>query len=547
MTFQNSIEPGRPWATRGRRKLKGSEYYYDAYAADRPIRWIATYCRHTIGELAGQPFYLARWQRRWIRKAFGWKNANGTRRFRTVFIAVPRKNGKSTLAAAVGLYLLMADGEPGAQIFSIAGNAEQAQVVFGEASRMIVRNQALNSAAHCLKDLIDYAPTVSVFRCLSGRASTKHGFNPHGVIGDEVHAWRDREAYDVMTSATGARRQPMEIYITTAGYDTKSICWDLWRTARQVASGDIDLPSFLPVLYAADPSDDWTAEATWRKANPGYGISIKPEYLKQEFQKAKVSPLEENRFRRLHLNQWTEQATRWISMDTWRPLEQDFDEDDLIGARCFAGLDLAQVHDISSQCLLFPPPTKVSPDKIVALWRHWAPEHDIEIRQRRDRVPYQLWRDQGWLRSTPGEATDYRFIERDIIADLEKFTIEDYGFDPMYGHDLMQRIVMDHGLQATQVRQGMYTLAQPTAEWQRLILKRDLIHNGDPILDWMIGNVAVDQDHAGNIKPSKSKSREKIDGVAAAVTALARLMDLEREDYLPPSPYENENFRIANQ
>ena len=543
-------KPARPafasapvWATRGVKWTSKGAYFYDAAAADRAIRWIESHCVHTIGDWARKPFVLGRWQRRVVRKLFGWKRPDGARKHRTVFLGLPRKNGKTTFAAALGLALEIADGEPAAFVYSIAGNEDQARHAFNEAKRMCLLSPALSDAVEPLADAIYYGPMQSSFRPLPSSPRNLHGLNPHAVIGDEVHAWVGREQYDVMRTALGARRQPVEIYITTAGFDRHSVCWEMWRRAQRAIDGEIDAPELLAVIFAADKDADWSDEKVWAKANPGLGVNVSIEFLRDEARIAKESPAHENAFRQLYLNQWTEQAVRLIPVAKWRDCRADFDPALLKGAKAFAGLDLALVSDLTALCLWFPPPNPVSATKLVALWRYWAPEENIRTRAARDRVPYDFWAKQGWIKATPGDATDLELVRCDIAAIAEEYELQILGFDPMYAHDMVQRLSAE-GLRCEKVQQTMLSLAQSTAEFVRRIIKGEIVHLGDPVTDWMIGNVAPIKDSNGNFKPDKKKSTERIDGVSAAVTGLALVLDAEL-GAAPASPWENPEFRMS--
>lgn len=512
------------WATTGTKSTRCGRHYYDAAAADRAVRWIESFCVHTIGDWAGKPFVLARWQRRIVRKLFGWKNLDGARKHRTVFIAVPRKNGKTTFAAALALYLVIADGEPTSFVYSVAGNEKQARLVWSEAKRMATFSAALSEHVETLAEAIYYGQTNSSFRPLPSKPKNLHGLNPHGVVGDEVHAWHDREQYDVMRSALGARRQPVEIYITTAGHDRHSVCWELWQRALRVRDGEVEQPEFLPAIFAADPNDDWTDERVWAMANPGLGVNVSIDFLRAECRAALESPALENSFRQLYLNQWTEQSVRLIPVAKWDACRRDFAIDALRGAKCFGGLDLALVNDLSALCLLFPAPNPISETAIVALWRYWAPAENIRVRSQRDRVPYQDWAKKGLITATPGDATDLQAVRRDIAAVQEEFALQALGCDPMYAHDMVQQLSAD-GVNCEFVRQGMLSLAQPTAEFVRRIIAGEMAHAGDDVTRWMVGNVVAFHDAAGNFKPDKRKSPERIDGISAAVTGLALLLD----------------------
>ena len=406
---------------------EGDVFHFDAAAADRAVRWIAHYCRHTVGAQAGRPFILTGWQADLVRQIFGWKRTDGTRRYRIVWLEVGRKNGKTTFAAAIAAYLTIADGEPAAQVYSIAGNAEQARLVFDDATRMVLANPELHAPpgpVEVFKTALYVPKTGSSFKPLTGKAATKHGLNPSAVVGDEVHVWKDREQYDVMQTAVGARRQPLQIYITTAGYDRNSICWELHDTAVKVRDGVLDLPYFLPVIYAADPEDDWTDPAIWRKANPNLGVSISEEYLAEQCAAAKAVPAQENVFKRLHLNIWTDAASRWLHTADWDagaaiPLTPEALQT-LDGAACYSGLDLARVSDLSALAHWFPPGNPLAPEHWVVLSRFWCPEDDITRRSKALRAPYDVWAREGFIATTPGNTTDFAFIEQAILEDFSR-------------------------------------------------------------------------------------------------------------------------------
>ena len=539
-----------PHATRSpTTDLAAGEFWFDEQAADRAVRWIRDFCRHTTGEWAGRPFVLSPWEDDLVRTIFGWKRADGTRRYRIVWVEVARKNGKTTLAAAIALYMTFADGEPAAQVYSIAGNGDQARIVFEEASRMVMMNPALHGdgAADVFKPSIFIMRTGSSFKPLSSSAKTKHGLNPHGVIGDEVHVWKDREQFDVMQTAVGARRQPLQIYITTAGYDRNSIAWELHDTAVKVRDGVLDLPWFLPVIFAADPEDDWTDPATWRKANPNMGISVSEKHLAEQCASAQATPAQENVFKRLHLNIWTDAASRWIKMEDWdRGATPEFTPellDSLRGAPCWSGLDLARVSDLSVLTHWFPPGNPVSADKWVKLSRFWCPADDITRRAKGFRAPYDVWAREGWIEPTPGNTTDFAFIQAAILEDFEKYQIMGLGIDRTFAGELVNNL-MDEGVPLIQVGQGFLSMAAPTAELERLIVGHKVLHGGNPVARWCMSNAVVRSDPAGNIKPDKERSMEKIDDVAASCNALAIWLAGDQAR-APDCPWDDPNFSMV--
>jgi phage terminase large subunit-like protein len=339
-----------------RRKSKVSEgLWFDERAAQGAVRFFERLLVHVKGEWAGRSFKLQGWQREEIiRPLFGWKRQDGTRRYRTAYIEIPRKNGKSSLAAGIALYLFFADDEYGAEVYSAAADRDQAGIVFGLASDMVATSPELAKRCQVYKRAIVNPGTMSTYRVLSADAPTKHGLNAHGVVIDELHAQPNRELVDVLVTSTGARRQPMVVAITTAGFDRESVCWEYHEYARQVLSGIIEDESFFAYIRAAEEDDDWTDPAVWQKANPGLGVTVKLDYLETEARRAEQVPAYQNTFRRLHLNQWTQQESRWMDMTAWDACGEPIDAKLLEGQVCYGGLDLASSSDLASLGLIFP-------------------------------------------------------------------------------------------------------------------------------------------------------------------------------------------------
>ncbi len=496
-----------------------SEYWFDRRAADVAVAFFERLLVHVKGEWAGQPFVLLPWQKRIVRDIFGWKRADGTRRYRTVYIEVPRKNGKSNLAAGLALYMLFLDDEPGAEIYSAAADTDQAAIVFDLAKQMVEASPALSARCEVYKRSIVVPATNSVYRVVSADAYTKHGFNAHGVVFDELHAQPNRELWDVLTTATGARRQPLVIAITTAGYDRESICWEQHEYARKVAEGIIEDDSFYPAIWAADEEDDWLDEEVWKKANPSLGHTLKWEYLRGEARRAEQSPAYQNTFRRLHLNQWTQQETRWLPMEAWNACAHEVDEEALAGQVCYGGLDLASSVDIAAFEIVFPPKEEGGLWRVVS--RFWIPEENIVERARRDRVPYDAWVRDGYITATPGNVIDYAFIMAEIERLGEMYDIREIAFD-RWGAVQISTALEERGFTMVQFGQGFRSMSPPTKELLRMVLDGKLAHGGHPVLRWMADNMVVDTDPAGNVKPNKKKSREKIDGMVALIMALDR-------------------------
>lgn len=502
-------------------------FWFDEAAAQKAVDFFAECLRHTKGEWAGQPFALEPWQRDdVIRPLFGWKRTNGQRRYRTVYVEVPRKNGKSTLAAGIALYLTFADGEPGAEVYSAAADRDQAAIVFEAAKGMVDAEPELANRADVYRRSIVVQSTGSSYKVLSADAPTKHGLNAHGVVIDELHAQPNRDLYDVLVTSTGARRQPVVFMITTAGFDRNSVCWELHEYARKVRDGVIEDDAFLPVIYQAEESDDWTTVATWKKANPSLGRTVKLDYLAAECDRAQEVPGYQNTFRRLHLCQWTEQSTRWLDMALWDKNDGDVPDDMLLRRIVYMALDLGSTTDLSALAKLFP----LDDGRFVLRMRFWMPADNVQKRVKGDHVPYDVWIRQGFITPTPGNITDYDFIQRDILAEASHYRLKELAYDRWNANQLVTHLQAEwpesrpHGPQVVPFGQGFASMSAPTKEFEKLLLGERLLHGGNPVLRWMASNVSVKQDPAGNLKPDKMASHERIDGIVTAVMALGRAM-----------------------
>ena len=505
-------------------------FWFDDQAADRVCQFFEAYLVHHKGEWAGQPFTLADWQRFILSETFGWKREDGTRRFRTMYVELPRKNGKSEMAAGIGLYLTVADQEEGAEVYSSATKRDQAKIVHDSATEMVRRSPDLRDRMRTFRNNINVPRTNARFEPLGADSDTLDGLNAHGNIIDELHAHKDRRVWDILKTSMAARRQPLTVAITTAGiYNPESIGWEQHKHAQDVLEGLFEDDTFFAFIAAADDEDDWTSPVTWAKANPNYGISVKEDYMREEAEQAKRSVSYQNTFVRLHLDRWTQQVTRWLDMDDWNTNETPFDPASLMGKACYGGLDLASTTDLSALALLFP-----DGDLVRVVMRFWCPEETVMARSTRDRVPYDAWVRDKWITATPGNVIDDDFIEAEIRNLSEAFDLKEIGFDPWGSRTLVTHLT-DAGLQMVETRQGFGTLSAPAKELEVRVKGRRFRHGGNPVLRWMAANVAIRSDAAANIKPDKEKSTEKIDGIVAAVMALDRLM---RHDEEGPSVYE---------
>ena len=495
--------------------------HYDKDAADYAVMFIESLC-HTKGTWARKPFELIDWQEQIIRDIFGTLKPNGYRQFNTAYIEIPKKQGKSELADAVALLLTCGDGEERAEVYGCAADRQQASIVFNVAADMVRMCPALSKRVKILdsqKRLI-YQPTGSIYQVLSADVGNKHGFNTHGVVFDELHTQPNRKLFDVMTKGSGdARMQPLYFLITTAGNDTKSICYEIHQKAQDIIAGRKVDHTFYPVIYGAEESDDWTDPAVWKKANPSLGITVGIDKVKDACESAKQNPCEENSFRQLRLNQWVKQAVRWMPMEKWDKCEFAVSEDDLEGRVCYGGLDLSSTTDITAFVLVFPPEDEN--DKYIILPYFWIPEDNLDLRVRRDHVPYDVWERQGYLQTTEGNVVHYGYIEKFIESLGERFNIREIAFD-RWGAVQMVQNLEGMGFTVVPFGQGFKDMSPPTKELMKLVLEQRIAHGGHPVLRWMMDNIFIRTDPAGNIKPDKEKSTEKIDGAVATIMALDR-------------------------
>ena len=502
-------------------KFMAKTSHYDKDAADYAVMFIESLC-HTKGTWAGKPFELIDWQEQIIRDLFGVLKPNGYRQFNTAYIEIPKKQGKSELAAAVALLLLCGDGEERAEVYGCAADRNQAKIVFDVAVDMVRFCPALSKRVKILESQkkITYLPTNSSYQVLSADVANKHGFNTHGVIFDELHTQPNRKLFDVMLQGSGdARMQPLYFLITTAGNDTNSICYEVHQKAIDIAEGRKVDPTFYSVIYGAAEDEDWTDPKVWKKANPSLGITVGIDKVKAACESAQQNPGEENAFRQLRLNQWVKQSVRWMPMDKWDACAFPVSEDDLEGRICYGGLDLSSTTDITAFVLVFPPLDEE--DKYYILPYFWIPEETLDLRVRRDHVPYDLWERQGTLMTTEGNVVHYGYIEKFIEQLGERFNIREIAFD-RWGAVQMVQNLEGMGFTVVPFGQGFKDMSPPTKELMKLVLEERIALGGHPVLRWMMDNIYIRTDPAGNIKADKEKSTEKIDGAIATIMGLDR-------------------------
>jgi len=495
--------------------------HYDKTKADRAVAFIQNLC-HTKGKWAGKKFYLLPWQEQIIRDLFGIVKEDGKRQFLTAYVEVPKKQGKSELAAAIALYLLYADNEPSAEVYGAACDRSQASIVFDVAKQMVQMTPALlkrSKITAATKRIVNYS-NVGYYQVLSAETGTKHGLNVSGLVFDEIHAQPNRKLYDVLTKGSGdAREQPLFFIITTAGNDKNSICYELHTKALDIKAGRKKDTSFYPVVYGLNEEEDWNDESNWYKANPSLGHTITIERVREAYLNALENPAEENVFKQLRLNIWTSATVCWIPDHIYKRGDLLIDIDSLNGRECYGGLDLSSTSDITAFVLVFPP--RSEDEKYIILPFFWLPKDTLELRCRRDHVLYDVWEMQGYLNTTEGNVVHYGFIEKFIEELGEKYHIKEIAFDRWNATQMVQNLE-DMGFIVVPFGQGYKDMSPPSKELYKLLMGGSINHGGHPVLKWMAQNVVMRQDPAGNIKPDKEKSVEKIDGIVAAIMALDR-------------------------
>lgn len=500
---------------------QGLDYYFNESRAAHIVEFFEGWLRHSKGRFAGKPFRPLSWQRKLLEELFGWVRVdNDLRRYRMAYISTAKKSGKSTLLAGIGLYLLVADGEIGAEIYGAGSDREQASLVFREAASMVRASPHLSRSLEIIdsRKTIAFRAASSFYRCLSADAFRAEGLNIHGLLFDELHAQRSRQLFDSLRYGGAAREQPLLCSITTAGYDRNSICWEQYSYAKAVAADWRYDPTFFSCIYEAGDQDDWIDEETWPKANPSWGVTIDPKDFAIDCREAQLSNTKENSFKRYRLNMWTEADTRWIKNEAWQacasgppaPLE---------GRECWCGLDLATTYDISAFVAVFPAPDGTYD----LLCRFWIPGDNALEREKRDRVPYTIWANdpETGLRMTDGNVTDYDVVRRDINEFAKAYNVRQIAIDRWNATQLSIQLQGD-GLEVVGFGQGFGSMSGPSKLLENLCASGKLRHGDNKVLNWMISNASVKIDAGGNIKPVKPKSGspERIDGVVSLVMAL---------------------------
>lgn len=523
--------------------------------------------RHTKGRFAGQRFDPDLWQVAYmIAPVAGWvhRSPDSGAWVRIITIAyfdLPRKNGKTTTAAGWGIYLTAADGEFGAQVVTAATTRDQAGFVFEPIRQLVNKSPGLKRHLRALKHRITHAATGSYFQPIANVGDAQHGADIHGAIVDELHLHKTMDLIEALETGTGSREQPLIMYITTADAGRRHTPYDEKRSLiEKLAKGVLKRPTTYGVVFAAEKpeyhdgqlvrGDDPFAEATWRKANPGYGISPTKRYMVEAAEKAKDNPAELARFLRLHLGIRTKQETRYLDVDEWDVNAAMVDPVRLAGRECFGGLDLGSTSDLTALAWVFP-----DEDSFDVMLRCWAPEDSLPDLDARTADAASGWVKQGWLTLTPGNVTDYDFIETQIERDRDAFLVKEIAYDRWNAQQIVNNLMSD-GAPMVTMGQGFASMSAPTKDLQRLVkvgarvddggvpVKPIVRHGGNPLLRWMVDNFAVAMDPAGNVKPDKANAGDKIDGVVALIMAIARAV--AARDAVPTSAYDdNEGLMVV--
>ena len=474
---------------------------------------------HVKGPLAGEPISLEPWQVFILTTVFGWVTPDGKRRFRRSYIEVPRGNAKSTLSSAVALYMLAADHEGGAEVYSLATTRDQARIVFGDAQTMARRSPgfrtrfSVNVGAHNMHVLA----SGSKFEALSAEGSTLDGLNIHFGCVDELHAHKTRTVYDVVETGTGKRDNSLLWVITTAGSNRAGICYEVRTFVSKLLDGVFEDDTQFGIIYGLDDGDDWTSENALIKANPNWGISVRPEILGPLQAKAMQLPSAVNNFKTKHLNEWVNADTAWMDMRAWDACaDTSLDIDNFIGQPCWIGLDLASKTDIAALILIFAHPEIA--DAYLTFGKYYLPEDTVHGA---GNSQYSGWMRIDRLTVTPGNVIDFSWIEADLLDMASRFAIQAVAFDPFQATQLSTRMLAE-GLPMIEVRPTVLNFSEPMKILEALVLQKKLAHDGDPVLTWMASNVVAHLDVKDNIYPRKERPENKIDGIVALIMALSR-------------------------
>lgn len=521
-------EPAGPWVRMAaRRHLDDLER-----GAERGLQWHPDRAAHAIGFIeclrhyqgrtAGELFKLSPFQLFVVGSLFGWYTGE-SRRFRVAYVEIGKGNGKTPLAAAIALYGLVADGEAGAEIYSAATSRDQASICFHDAQQFVRASTPLMQRIEIGKANLAYLATSSYFRPVSAEGKGLDGKRPHIVVVDELHEHPSGIVVEKMRAGTKGRTRALIFEITNSGYDQTTVCWEHHDYSTKVLQGVLVNDAWFAYISALDDGDDpFEDESCWAKANPNLGISVTPEYLREQVLEARNIPSKRGLVLRLNFCRWTQARENWVDLYRWDECDHPVAEEELAGRACYGGLDLATVSDINALAWLFPP--QHDGERWKVLLRCWVPEDTMRRRIEKALLPYDQWQRAGLLRTTPGNVSDYNFIKAQIVDDMARFDVREIAFDRWNATSLVTDLMEQHSAPMVQFGQGFASMAAPMKDLERLYLDGKLAHGGNALLRWMASNLVATQDPAGNTKPDRAESTEKIDGMVALLMAVGRAM-----------------------
>lgn len=510
------------------KKKADSLYYFDQKAVDRVVLFFENYIVHTIGEWYGKPFLLMEWEYDIIKNVFGWKKkSDHTRRYRTVYVEIPKKSGKSPFASALALYMLVADGERSAEVYAVASAAQQAGIVYTGAKHMVESSTALKSFnIEPMERAIFHHPTQSRFKPIANKVESADGINASCIIIDELHRFAKRDLYDLLEHSMKARKQPLLFIITTAGWDRNSICWEVHEKAERIRDGKQIDDSFYPVIYSADIDEDWTDPEVWKRVNPSLGVTIQLEDIQSMCDDAIRIPGKQSAFRRYVCNQWVEANTPWLDITDWDACGADVFLTRMEGEDCYIGIDLASKRDLTAVVYLFPP--REAGKKWVLIPTFYMPADNVRRRVEDSGVPYVEWVQEGYIKTTPGDTTDYDYILKDVEEVAKSINILEIVFDPFNASQIMTNFQNAGFENCITYSQTIASMSAPMKEAEKMLLDRSIEQDKSPPMRWMVGNVVPKEDSDERRKPDRSKSADKIDGVVAMLMALGRAIQEEQ-------------------
>lgn len=508
-------------------------FYLDTKAGEKAINFIQK-LKHTKGKWAGKFLLLEPWQKFIVFNLFAWRKADGTRRFRYAYVEVARKNGKTALAAGIALYMLFAEKEPRAEVYSVATVKDQAKLCFND-SVAIVKQTSLSQRMRVFRDSILYEQLGAYFKPLSSDDGIHDGYSPYCVIVDEYHAHKDNGMLDVMRSGMAARTQPLVFIITTAGFNKNYPCYAYRQNAKNVMNGIVEDDSLFAIIFEMDAEDDWTDPQCWAKANPNLGISVDYEYLAGEVKDAQNRPEAVRGVKTKNLNMWVDAETTWILDEMWQKCSGSLTLADVEGCKCWGGLDLSNISDITAFVLLFE-----IEDKLALVPKFWIPEDKLQEKIAKENVGFAEWVQKGYVTVTPGNILDYDFVKADIMNLAEKYDVSSIAYDRWNSSQTIIQL-QDEGLEMSPFGQGYGSMSAPSKEFEKMVLAGKIEHFGNPVLRWMLASTAIQTDPAGNIKPDKRKSSQKIDGIVASIMALGEMMTAKAKE--EKNPYQSRGMR----